>query len=152
MRKKFNTLNVLIGFLASIVTVVGFVMIYIPKSPNNLTGEWLMTSKVEKSDFKAYIGADVQWRMFITECDNKVKGTAEKIKINGIDIDYNQRTSLEFEGVIEKNKLTINYIENGKIRKTSGIIDVIFEKDKFFGQFSQTAASAGGSITGIKIK
>lgn len=152
MKKTFNKFNILIGFIASVVTVIGFIMIYIPKSSSDLTGEWLMTSKIEKSDYKAYIGSSVQWTMFITECENKVKGTAEKIKINGIDLDYKQRTSLEFEGVIEKNRLVINYFENGKMRRTSGIINVILEKDKFSGQFSQTAASAGGSILGIKIK
>lgn len=139
------------SFLASLIAIITFILFFFPKSSNDLAGEWLMTSKITKADMKVYIGAEVKWKMFITECDNKIKGTAEKIKINNIDLEYNQRTSLEFDGVIEKNKLFINYIENGKSRKTSGIIKVTFQKDKFSGKFSQTASSANGTIEGLKL-
>ena len=111
-----------------------------------------MTSTIEKADLKDYIGAEVEWKMYITECDNKIKGSAEKIKINGEDLDYSQRTSLEFEGIIEdNNKLVVNYIENGKRRKTNGIIKATFSKDNFEGVFSQTASSANGKIKAEKI-
>lgn len=139
------------SFLASLIAVVTFIFVCIPKSSNNLAGEWLMISRITNADMKSYIGAEVQWKMFITECDNKIKGTAEKIKINDIDLEYNQRTSLEFDGVIEKEKLFINYIENGKSRKTSGIMEVVFQNDKFSGKFSQTASSAIGTVEGTKL-
>ena len=147
MEGKYTKAGTIIALISLIIAAISFV----PKSSNNLTGEWLMTSKITKADMKAYIGAEVQWKMYITESDNKIQGTAEKIKINGIDVDYNQRTSLEFNGVIEKNKLTINYVENGKVRKTSGIIKSIFQDDSFFGNFSQTASSTNGTIIGCKI-
>ena len=152
MKKKFNKLNIILGFLASLIAVITFIIMFIPKSSNQLTGEWLMTSTIEEADLKAYIGSQVQWKMFMTECDNKIQGTAEKIKINGVDLDYNQRTSLEFDGIIEDDKLFINYFENGKSRKTSGIINVTFIDEQFSGTFSQTASSAKGRINGIKIK
>lgn len=148
MEGKYTKAGTIIGLIGLIITVISFM----PKSSNNLAGEWLMTSKVTKADMKAYIGAEVQWKMFITESDNKIQGTAEKIKINGVDLDYNERTSLELNGTIEKNKLIINYTENGKVRKTSGIINSTFFKNKFSGKFSQTASSTQGTIAGNKIE
>jgi hypothetical protein len=76
MKKKFNKLNLIIGFSASLIAIISFVLMFITKSSNNLAGEWLMTSKITKADMKAYIGAEVQWKMFITESDNKIQGTA----------------------------------------------------------------------------
>lgn len=151
MKKRFNKLNLIIGFLASLIAVITFIIMFIPKSSNNLAGEWLMTSNVTNADMKAYIGAEIEWKMFITECDNKIQGVAEKITINGVDVDYNQRTSMELNGIIEENKLIINFVENGKVRKTSGIIIARFKDDTFSGNFSQTASSTKGNIRGLKI-
>lgn len=150
MEGKYTKAGTIIGLIGLLITIIVTTISFMSKSSNNLTGEWLMTSKITKADLKAYIGAEVQWKMFVTESDNKIQGTAEKIKINGVDVDYDERTSLEFNGVIEKNKLTINFIENGKARKTSGIIKSIFQEDSFFGNFSQTASSTEGTITGKK--
>lgn len=148
MEGRYTKAGTIIGLLGLLVALWSL----IPKSTNNLAGEWLMTSKVNEADLSAYVGAEIQWRMFITENQNTVKGTAEKAKINGKELDYKQRTSLEFEGVVDGKTLVINYVENGKIRKTSGIIKVKFDDKRFFGEFSQTASSAKGSVVGEKIK
>lgn len=151
MEGKYTKAGTIISLLGLLITIVVTVISFIPTTSNNLAGEWLMISKVEKADLKTYIGAEIQWRMFMTECEGKISGTAEKVKINGVNVDYNQRTLMEFEGVIEKNKLFINYVENGKKRKTNGIITVVFENDKFSGDFSQTASSAKGIVKGVKV-
>lgn len=151
MEGKYTKAGTIFGLIGLLITIIVTIISFIPKSSNNLTGEWLMTSKITKADLKTYIGAKVQWKMFITESDNKIHGAAEKIKINNVDVEYNQRTSLEFDGVIEKDKFFINYIENGKLRKTSGIMEVTFRNDKFSGKFSQTASSASGTIDGFKM-
>lgn len=148
MEGKYTKAGTIIGLVGLLIALWSLV----PKSSNNIAGEWLMTSKVDAADLSAYVGAEIQWKMFITENQNTVKGTAEKVKINGEELDYKQRTSLEFEGVVDGNNLVINYIENGKARKTSGIIKVKLEDERFYGNFSQTASSAKGSITAEKIK
>lgn len=148
MEGRYTKAGTIIGLLGLLLALWSL----IPKSTNNLAGEWLMTSKVNEADLSAYIGTEIQWRMFITENQNTIKGTAEKVKINGKELDYKQRTSLEFEGVVEGKTLIINYVENGRVRKTSGIIKVQFDEGKFSGVFSQTASNAKGSINGEKIK
>ena len=151
MKKKFNNVNILVGFLAALVSIIGFTMMIMPKSSNNITGKWHMSSKISNADKKAYIGAEVQWDMFLTENNNSVKGSAEKILINNIPVDYKQRTALEFEGVIKNNKLFLNYIENGKIRKTFGLIEVVIQKNKLLGTFAQTASNTKGTIEAYKM-
>lgn len=152
MEGKYTRAGTIIGLIGLLITIVVTVISFIPKSSNNLAGEWLMTSKVTHADMKAYIGAEVQWKMFITESDNKIQGTAEKIKINGVDLDYNQRTSMEFNGVIEDDNLILNFVENGKVRKTSGIIIASFQEDTFSGSFSHTASNTKGEIYSVKIE
>lgn len=152
MEGKYTKAGTIFGLIGLLITIIVTTISFMSKSSNNLTGEWLMTSKIIKADLKAYIGAEVQWKMFITESNNKIQGTAEKIKINGVDVDYNQRTSLELDGIIEGNKLIINFVENGKVRKTSGILKSIFQEDSFSGNFSHTASSTEGTITGKKIE
>ena len=152
MEGKYTKAGTIIGLVSLLITIIITIISFTTKLSHNLAGEWLMTSRVEKAGLKAYLGSEIQWKMFIDENQNIVKGTAEKIKVNGQELDYNQRTSLEFEGFIDGKTLVINYVEDGKIRKTSGIIKVRFNEKRFSGEFSQTAPSAEGSIIGIKIK
>jgi len=122
-----------------------------PKADKKVDGEWEMISKVENADFKEYVGLEIKWKMFITEQDNKVKGSAEKIEINYKPLDYRIRTSMNFDGTIKGNKMILNYTEAGKMRNTTGIIIVKLSNESFKGNFSQTASSTTGEILGKKI-
>ena len=88
MEGKYTKAGTIIGLIGLLITIIVTTISFMSKSSNNLTGEWLMTSKITKADLKAYIGAEVQWKMFVTESDNKMQGTAEKIKIYCVDVDY----------------------------------------------------------------
>lgn len=59
-----------------------------------------------------------------------------------MELDYDQRTFLEFDGVADGEDLIIDYIEKGKVRVTRGIMKVIVDKNKFSEKFSQTTSSA----------
>lgn len=140
--------------LATIIAVIGLLFTIwqlIPKRDKKIDGEWTMISIVREADLKKYIGIEIKWKLFLTENDQKIKGTAEKIEINNEELDYNLRTTLEIEGNIKDDVITLNYIENGKLRKTSGIINATLNDNEFIGWFSQTASNTNGEIKGFKM-
>lgn len=146
MEGKYTKLSVVIGLLGLIISISQIQ----PKEDKKIAGEWSMTCKIIEADFKPYIGMEIKWKIFLTENDQKVKGTAEKVLINNKELDYNLRTSMELEGNIKDDVITLNYIENGKIRKTSGIFIAIIKGNEFTGHFSQTASNTKGELIGVK--
>lgn len=146
MEGKYTKLGTIAGILGLLVAVFQI----LPDRDKKIDGEWIMISKISEADLKQYIGAEVKWKLYITEKDHYVKGTAEKIAINNKDLDYALRTTLEFEGNIKDDKMNLSYIENGKIRKTSGIFVAIIKGNEFSGYFSQTASNTKGEIKGVK--
>lgn len=146
MEGKYTKLSTIAGILALAIAIWQI----LPKWDKKIDGEWVMTTKIREADLQKYVGMEVKWRLFLTENDQRIKGTAEKIAINDKELDYALRTTLELEGNIKDDKLNLNYIENGKIRKTSGILVVTISDNEFEGQFSQTASNTKGEVKALK--
>ena len=144
------------GKYTKIATITGLIVLGITlwqlfsKSDKKLDGEWQMTTTVQEADLKDYKGLQIKWKMFITENSEDIKGTAEKTAINNIPLDYKIHTSMTFEGHIKGNKMILNYTETGKLRNTSGIMEIELQKNRFNGTFSQTASNTSGTVTGIR--
>ncbi|MDI1257210.1 MAG: hypothetical protein PSV16_14040 [Flavobacterium sp.] len=148
MEGKYTKISALVGIIALAIAIW---QIY-PKAKYNINGEWKMISQIEDSSLSTYKGMTVEWQMFICENANDIKGTAEKVKINNVELSAASRTSLEFEGHITDDQIVLNYQENGKKRRTSGIITAKLNGDSFEGKFSQTAANTKGRIFAERVE
>jgi len=148
MEGKYTKIGVLIAIASLILTIIQF----FPTEDKKIDGEWKMTSKITDADLKKYIGIEIQWKLYLTEIDQKVKGTAEKIAIDNKELDYNLRTTIDIEGNIKNNILTLNYTEYGIKRKTTGIFFININDNVFNGHFSQTASNTKGVLIGFKVK
>lgn len=148
MEGKYTKFGTIIGAIALMITIWQV----FPNKENHLDGEWKMVTKIDKSSLSTYEGMTVEWKMFICENENIIRGTAEKIKINDIVLDTKGRTSIEFEGNVKDENISINFKEKGKLRETTGIILANLENDKFIGTFSQSAANTTGQVLAIKLK
>jgi len=148
MEGKYTKLTFVIGFIGLLITIWQI----LPLRDKQIDGEWTMTSKVKEADLQRYVGMEIKWKLFLTENDQKVKGTAEKIAINNKTLHYGLRTTMELEGNIKDDILTLSYVEHGKLRKTSGIFIVKMNGKEFKGQFSQTASNTKGDIIGRKLE
>jgi hypothetical protein len=146
MEGKYTKLSAGLGLIGVIIAIWQL----IPAKDKNIDGEWEMTSKICHANLEEYVGMEFKWKLYLTESDKKVSGTAEKIAVNGKDIDFNRRTSMDLVGNIKDDVLTLNYVENGRIRKTSGILITTLKNNTFTGTFSQTASDTKGEITAIK--
>jgi hypothetical protein len=122
------------------------------KSQNKYDGEWSMTSEIESAQLHQYLGMKMDWVLHLSQTDGKLIGTAEKISVNSVKLDFKDRTNLNLQGTIEDEKFILTFIEKGKLRETSGIFAGEFSNDKFQGTFSSTASDTKGKISGYKVK
>jgi hypothetical protein len=90
--------------------------------------------------------------MFLSENDNSIKGSAEKVKIDNEELDSKSKTCLTLEGSLKEGKIVLAYSEDGKLRKTTGIIQLQVIGEMLEGSFSQTAANSTGIVLAEKIK
>jgi len=145
---KYTKIGTVVGVIALIITVW---QIW-PTSKPNLDGEWKLTTEVTQSNYSAYIGKKIEWKMFLSENQNIIKGTAEKIKIDGQELESKNKTCLQLEGSLKGENIVLSISENGKLRTTTGIIQAKVVSDIIEGQFSQTAANSMGKVLAEKVK
>ncbi len=150
----WEKVQLIVDIVALIFTVLQLLHTWQNKSDDDkkITGVWSMTSKVIEADLKKYIGLEIKWRLFLTEKDQRVKGTAEKIAVNNEELKFSDRTKMDLEGHIKDNVITLNYDEYGKQLTTTGILTVTINGNKFNGNFSQTASNSKGEIVGYKLE
>lgn len=145
---KYTKIGTVVGIIALVITIW---QIW-PTAKPSLDGEWKLTTEVSQSNYSAYVGEKIEWKMFLSENQNIIKGSAEKVKINGEELDSKGKTSLELEGSLKGGNIVLAFSENGKLRKTTGIIQAKVLGDILEGTFSQTAANSTGKILAEKIK
>ncbi len=109
-----------------------------------------MNSEIQKAELTSYLGMKIEWKLHLAQSGKRIEGTGEKIKVNGIQLDYSERTSIDIKGSVNGNIFTLQYIENGKKRKTNGIFEGQLNGNEFQGTFSQTASDTQGLIRGSK--
>jgi len=117
----------------------------------SFSGEWLMKSEIQKADSPSYVGMELEWKLHLFQKGKSIEGTGEKIKVNGVKISYSERTSIDIKGTIKGDNFTLQYIENGKNRKTTGTFTGKMDGGEFTGKFSQTASDSQGTIKGRKL-
>lgn len=110
-----------------------------------------MNIHVEKAQFKTYIGLNIEWILHLVQIGDQLSGTGEKVSVNSSKINFKDRTTLKFNGNLIDNKFTINFIESGSLRETSGLFKGSFTSTSFLGTFSSTASESEGKITGLKM-
>jgi hypothetical protein len=165
-RKAFNILKSVCLLCMLICSV--FIYSYSPldifnsqkenkKLKYNLSGEWFLTHKIEKTTHEIFLGLELGYRIFIQQKNNKqITIVGEKWTENGKDIPTTAQTPIHLEGTLEDNILSLHFTEEGTRRKSSGRATwQVIDKDTIKGRFVSTAANASGNcwlkrkITGI---
>ena len=97
MEGKYTKISAVVGVFALLLAIY---QVY-PRSHEDYSGEWNMTSKVEQAQLSNYIGMEIVWRLHLVQNGNQLQGTAEKISVNSKELDFNTRSSLYFNGTLE---------------------------------------------------
>ena len=151
-RKYIKVISTIAAIITFTIGMWQFIVWFQEKSQKRYEGVWEMTTEVESAELKSYVGMKIDWTLHLSQTDNKLTGTAEKISVNSVKLNFRNRTTLELNGSLNKNRFTLTFIENGQLRKTNGILYGEFSNNKFEGHFFSTASDTKGKITGYRIK
>ena len=108
MEGKFTKASAVVGVVALAITLWQV----IPGTKQNYSGEWSMFSEVEDAQMTTYVGMKIEWVLHLTQSGHELRGTAEKIAVNGEKIEFKSRTSLNLQGTLDGNKFNLNFIES----------------------------------------
>lgn len=146
MEGKYTKISAAVAVIALAIT--GWQLF--PKHKKNFSGIWNMTSVIKSASLQSYVNSEAGWKLTVTQSENNMTGSAEKISVNSVQLAYKDRTSLTLEGTVSNNHFILHFTEKGRLRETRGIFEGDFDGDRFTGTFSSTASDTQGIITGEK--
>jgi hypothetical protein len=111
-----------------------------------LSGEWTLTNEVQSTNFKAFEGLQLEYRLTLSQDGVIVTGRGEKWSENGREIPSTRRTPISVAGTLYQNRLELSFTEAGT-RRTSGgrFVWQVSDDGEMRGTFSSDAASSRGS-------
>lgn len=111
-----------------------------------LSGEWSLTNEVQATDFKAFEGLQLEYRLTLSQDGVIVTGRGEKWSENGREIPSTRRTPISVAGTLYQNRLELSFTEAGTRRTSAGrFIWQVSDEGEMRGTFSSDAASSRGS-------
>lgn len=140
------------GVIASIIAIISF--FYTKESKIDLSGNWEMTVKINKSSLDRFDNNNLEYkyRIFLVQNGNSIEGDGEKFweKFRGKETLYSfkQKTQMTVKGKISKNKFTAIIHERGEKRETFGQVEfeVVDDESIINGKFKTTAANSSGDV------
>lgn len=158
-------MNILKGIAKSLLSAITIAILfalwndYIYKK-DQLTGYWNVTYETVESQHSHYKGLKTHYIFVINQKIDTLSGTGEKTSesLNGEAIEYDtkNRTHLTFDGalnyhVFSPNTVNLIHIENGRIRPSSRILNLIIKSNNLMtGNFISTIAGSKGKVTLIR--
>lgn len=150
--KIFVTIIAVISSLAGIASLIFYLIDKHSENPQDISGNWEMKFKIEKSSYIPYIDKSMTFKLFFTQEKNKIEAKGEKWWIDDVEIPFEQHDPMELKGSIKGNKFTCTYTLKGTKRTTFGNIEAELSEDTkiITGVFTGTAADTKGSVFGKK--
>ena len=152
MSNQNSVLYISVTLLAAIITItIGLIAIFSSLGKIDVSGHWLMISKVTESSYNPYVKGKLEchYLIFLKQTGSDIEGSGEKYA----EIFHNKRyeysgkgkTAIYISGKIKGKKIIANIIEEGVKRKSSGQIEINLKT--LNGHFKTTAANSFGNIT-----
>lgn len=111
----------------------------------DLNGEWRLINTVEKTAYKSFDKMQVGFRLKINQTGKAFTAKGEKFSENGKTLPANSRTPIHVTGSIDGDNVVATFVEDGKMRRTSGrFVWKLQSGDSFTGTFVSTAANTSG--------
>ncbi len=147
--KTGKRITAILGFFIAIFSIWGIYQKFVTK---DISGQWHLEFKVEKSSYKAYIGETHTQKIYFTQNENNIIGKGEKWQYNGEDLPFDQHRKVEYNGTISGSLLKALFVLHGLKRETDGEIVATIDGDTMEGTFSGTAADTKGTVRGRFIR
>jgi hypothetical protein len=108
----------------------------------NLTGSWSLTTRVEPTDQGAVTALNRGYRLLLRQEGDRISGIGQKWMENGRTIPPGSRTPIRVDGVLEGNRLDLQFTERDGNGDTFAM--TVGPDGTLSGQFESGAANARG--------
>jgi hypothetical protein len=120
-----------------------------PASGLPITGFWTLDTRVETSSVRDFEGLQLGYRLELQLEGNRITGRGIKTVENGKAIAAAGQTPITLVGRMDRNRLTLSFIESGTRRESTGkMILELHEDGVLRGRFSSDAARSTGTVEG----
>lgn len=116
-----------------------------------LTGRWIVTIRIDKSDLERYRGIEYTFNILLRQKGERLSGIGEKWKTNGVVLKGFARAPISVEGEVDGKKVAVSYTEKGAKRTSVGQFILELTDDRtMVGTVSGTAANSSGTCSWVR--
>ena len=115
----------------------------------DLSGWWQVTNTIQSTNYAAYKGLRLTYRVQLEQDGNRVTGRGQKWAEDGGAVSAGARSPISVVGRIDGRRVILQFTEQGARRATNGTFSWILAADgaSLHGSFQSTAAAtSGGSV------
>jgi len=112
----------------------------------NLSGRWLVTNAIDATDYQAFSGLRIRFRVHLVQRGESLSGYGEKFTVNDEPLPSSQRSPIELAGTVRGRDVLVRFLEHGSRRVSSGGFRWRLSEDgrTLQGTFDSTAAGTHG--------
>ena len=123
-----------------------------PGSTPDVTGAWRLATHVESSSYTRFTNLRLGYDLTLEQDGDRVTGAGRKVTENGRGIGRSAQTPVTVRGLIEGDRLTLNFVERGTRRPTQGRFMLMVEENgSLTGRFSSEAARSAGRVEAHRV-
>ena len=112
-----------------------------------LSGDWVMNTRVESSQLQRYEGLRLGYVVNLRQDGDRISGTGWKVREDDRTINASSRTPINFDGVMNGDRVELTFTEGGRLRTTAGKLVLARDSDDVLrGRFFSTAAQSVGIV------
>jgi hypothetical protein len=122
--------------------------------PPDLSGRWLVTHVVERSEIDHYVGLELEFNVALTEFGGSLVGSGRKVRVNGVAAEDDEASLLDLSGRITGSAATLSLFERKESGYGAGLLGEIKWTaeglDKLTGEFRVDVGATAGRSTAIR--
>ncbi len=124
----------------------------VPATDVALTGSWRLATQVQSSSVARYAGLLLGYELQLEQDGDRVTGIGRKIIENGSGIDSHGQTPIAVNGVVQGDRLTLNFVEGGAQRSSQGTFTLTRNGGLLRGRFTSDAARSAGTVEARRVR
>ncbi|HUP40927.1 MAG TPA: helix-turn-helix transcriptional regulator [Vicinamibacterales bacterium] len=117
-----------------------------------LTGSWRLATQVRSSSVARYAGLLLGYELQLEQDGDRVTGVGRKVIENGNGIHSRGQTPIAVNGVVEGDRLTLNFVEGGAQRSSQGTFTLTRNGGLLRGRFTSDAARSAGTVEARRVR
>lgn len=120
---------------------------------HDLSGWWEMTNRIDSTNYSAYKGLRLGYRVQLEQDGGRITGRGQKWTEDGRTLPASARTPIRVTGTVDGRKVTLQFTEQGTKRSTGGGFTWTLSADRteLRGTFWSTAAGTSGRSTAVRM-